>query len=83
MVDALITFVFLYLVIWWLILFMVLPVGIQRDESPEAGHDSGAPKNPKLKSKFINTSLITTLVCVLLTWLIETDVLALRTIYGE
>ena len=31
-----------YIVIWWLVLFMVLPFGVKRTENVEAGHDSGA-----------------------------------------
>ena len=28
-----------YIVIWWLVLFMVLPFGVKRTENVEAGHD--------------------------------------------
>ncbi len=40
--------IFMFLVIWWLTLFVVLPWGIRRQESPDAGHDPGAPSNPML-----------------------------------
>ena len=34
--------VVVFIVIWWLVLFMVLPFGVRRTESPEMGHDPGA-----------------------------------------
>ncbi|HEY4163379.1 MAG TPA: DUF1467 family protein [Dongiaceae bacterium] len=50
--------VFVYMVIWWVVLFVVLPWRVQRQENPKSGHDAGAPVNPHLKAKLITTSLI-------------------------
>jgi predicted secreted protein len=47
-----------YLVIWWTILFAVLPLGVKRIEKPPPGHDPGAPERPDLGRKAIITSLI-------------------------
>ena len=53
----------IYFVLWWLVLFTVLP---WRATSPhelgheiEAGHAASAPVNPHLLAKFVATSLIT------------------------
>jgi predicted secreted protein len=51
--------VFIYIVVWWVVLFAVLPWGVRRHESPEAGHDPGAPAVTHLKQKLIVTTLIT------------------------
>ena len=48
----------IFVVIWWLVLFMVLPFGIQKDDEIVGGNDPGAPKNPMLKKKIILTSNI-------------------------
>ena len=48
----------IFVVIWWLVLFMVLPFGIQKDDEIVGGNDPGAPKNPMLKKKIILTSVI-------------------------
>ncbi len=48
----------IFVVIWWLVLFMVLPFGIQKDDEIVGGNDPGAPKNPMLKKKIILTSFI-------------------------
>ena len=60
--SGIMTQVFLYLVIWWLTLFVVLPWGVQRTEQSEAGHDPGAPTNPMLLKKAIITTVITTVI---------------------
>ena len=48
----------IFVVIWWLVLFTVLPFGIQKDDKIVGGNDPGAPKNPMLKKKIILTSVI-------------------------
>lgn len=50
--------ILVYIVIWWLVLFMVLPFGVKRAETVEAGHDSGAPQQAHMWKKVLATSLI-------------------------
>jgi predicted secreted protein len=47
-----------YIVIWWIILFAVLPLGVRRVENPGIGQDHGAPEVPQLLRKAIITSLV-------------------------
>ena len=56
--SGVMTQIFMFLVIWWLTLFVVLPWGVRRSESPDAGHDPGAPGNPMLLKKALITTLI-------------------------
>ena len=42
---------FVFIVVWWLALFVVLPLGVRRAENPEPGHEAGAPENPRLWRK--------------------------------
>ena len=48
----------IFVVIWWLVLFMVLPFGVQKDDEIVGGNDPGAPTNPMLKKKILLTSVI-------------------------
>ena len=48
-----------YVCIWWVVVFAVLPWGVQRQENPEPCHDPGAPRVTHLKRKLIITTLIT------------------------
>ncbi len=54
-----------YFVIWWTMLFVVLPWGVVRDAAATGGDDHGAPVDPKIKQKFIATSVVSAIV-----WLI-------------
>jgi len=51
--------IFVYIVVWWVVLFSVLPWGVRRQENPEPGHDPGAPVVPHLGRKVLATTLIT------------------------
>jgi predicted secreted protein len=56
----------IYFIIWWVVLFAVLPFGVRsHDEAGvavEAGNDPGAPTALRMKTKLIWTTLI---ACVL------------------
>jgi len=57
-----------YFIIWWVVLFAVLPWGVRSQaESGEVvpGSDPGAPAVPHLGAKLAWTTLVTTLVFVL------------------
>ena len=60
------TSIAVYLTIWWVVLFAVLPIGIvshhDAGTAPPPGCDPGAPVNPNLKRKFITTSWVSALV---------------------
>ena len=55
----------LYLVIWWLSLFIFLPLGISKQKNIKLGNDPGAPENPMLEKKIIYTSIFSLII-----WLI-------------
>ena len=52
----------IFLLIWFVILFAVLPFGVQQPSNPEPGHDPGAPANPRLGRKAIVTTAISLLI---------------------
>lgn len=47
-----------YIVVWWIVLFAVLPLGVRKVEKPGPGEDHGAPERPELVRKVIITSLV-------------------------
>jgi len=67
-----------YVIIWWLVFFLTLPIGVHREEAPDAGHDPGAPVRPRLGRKALITTLLTSLVVLGLYWLAETGRISLR-----
>ena len=58
----LVTGVVVFIIIWWVVLFMVLPFGVNRTANPEAGHDRGAPARPMVFRKVLITSGIAILL---------------------
>jgi len=55
-----------YLVVWWTVLFAILPLGsrtfAEMGMAPPPGCDPGAPVDPKLGKKFIATTGISAIV---------------------
>ena len=74
--------IIIYVIIWWVIFFSVLPIGIQSNKEvfkeKIGGMDPGAPKNPKIGTKFLITTLITTIIFCAIYYLVKTDLLNLR-----
>ena len=46
------TGILVYFVMWWMVLFAVLPWGVRPPEEPGEGHASSAPDEPRLLLKF-------------------------------
>ena len=74
--------IIVYVMIWWIIFFSVLPVGIQSNKEvfkeKIEGMDPGAPKNPKIAKKFFITTLITTVIFSVIYYLAKAELLNLR-----
>ncbi len=74
--------IIVYVIIWWIVFFSVLPVGIQSNKETFKekieGIDPGAPKNPKIAKKFLITTVITSVIFVVIYYLVEIDFLNLR-----
>jgi predicted secreted protein len=47
-----------FAVVWWLVLFMVLPFGVRPEEQPQPGNVESAPAQPRLLIKFAITTAI-------------------------
>ena len=60
-----VTAVAIYFVVWWIVLFAVLPWGVHsQQESGEVapGTDPGAPSLPNLKRKLLWTTIVATII---------------------
>ncbi|WP_137178629.1 DUF1467 family protein [Roseomonas sp. AR75] len=74
------TGIIVYLLIWWLTLFAVLPVGTRpvEEADPEAGGWRGAPTRPQLLRKAIATTLIAGVLWLGAYALIASDLVSFR-----
>jgi predicted secreted protein len=70
----------LYFVLWWTILFAVLPLGVrnQHEEGEVTpGSDHGAPAKPRLAWKFMITTVVTTIVFVIVYVVVNYNLISL------
>ena len=72
-------FSFTFLIIWWVVLFAVLPFGVRTTEVQE-GNASSAPDNPHLARKFIIATIIALAITSLGFWLVYAGYIDLRSI---
>ena len=74
--------IIVYVMIWWIIFFSVLPVGIRSNkevfQEKIEGMDPGAPKNPNIAKKFFITTLITPIIFSVIYYLVDIEFLNLR-----
>ncbi len=64
-----------YLVLWWVVFFAVLPLGVRSHHEAgidvPGGGEPGSPVDPKLGRKFITTTWITAVVFAVI-WVVYT-----------
>ena len=71
-----------YISIWWIVFFSILPIGIKSQNAKFTdelhGNDRGAPKNPNIGKKFLITSMITSIILLVIYYLVSQNYLNLR-----
>lgn len=74
------TGIIVYLLIWWTVLFAVLPLGVrpEPEADPEAGGWRGVPQRPLLMRKLAITTLVSALIWIGAYMLITSDWLSFR-----
>lgn len=67
-----------FIIIWWLILFMVLPWGVRVPDAVEKGHATSAPVKPRLWLKMAVTTGISIVLWGFAYWLAVSDLISFR-----
>lgn len=67
-----------YVIAWWLVFFMMLPVGVKTADKPEVGHAASAPMKPMLVRKALATSVIAAVIWAVIYWIVESDIYSFR-----
>ena len=74
--------IIVYVLIWWIIFFSVLPIGIRSNKEKFRekieGMDPGAPINPEIGKKFFITTIITSIIFIVIYYLVKLNLLNLR-----
>jgi predicted secreted protein len=72
--------IFVYLLIWSVVLFAVLPWGVQIPDNPEPGHAPSAPIHPHMGPKVLATSAVSAVIWVVVWYVIHSGWISLRTL---
>ena len=68
----------IYIIIWWIVVFTILPIGIRKQDKVEKGHAEGAPQNPQILKKFTMTSLIAFVLWLLVFFIIKKQIFSFQ-----
>ncbi|HEY9214285.1 MAG TPA: DUF1467 family protein [Ancylobacter sp.] len=74
------TYIAIYFIVWWVVIFAVLPFGIRsqhEDGAVEDGTEPGAPLRPLLLRKALITTVIAAVIVGVFAWSLETGRLTL------
>lgn len=74
------TYIAIYFIVWWVVIFAVLPFGVRSQHEAgavEDGTEPGAPQRPLLLRKALVTTVVAAVIVGLFAWLVETDRLRL------
>ena len=70
--------IIVFILIWWMVFFSVLPWGNRPAKNPESGHADSAPMKPRLGLKVLATTAIA-IVFTAIAWLvISADIISFR-----
>ena len=69
----------IYVIIWWIVFFSLLPIDVNRNKIQKIdGEDPGSPENPKILKKFIYTTIISSLLFLIIYYLVRYNYINLR-----
>jgi predicted secreted protein len=68
----------IYAVIWWVVIFAVLPWGVRPPEQVEKGHASGAPENPQLGRKALITTVVSAVIWLAIDLVVRSELISFR-----
>lgn len=67
-----------FVIVWWLVLFMVLPFGASPPDEIEPGTAPSAPARPRMALKILITTMIALALTTGIVWVIESGLISLR-----
>ena len=67
-----------FVIVWWLVLFMVLPFGAAPPDEIEPGHARSAPARPRMLLKILITTVLAAGLTVAVNWFLESDLINVR-----
>ena len=75
---AWVTGIIVYVLVWWITLFAVLPLWVTPAEPDDPGHAAGAPQRPRLLLKMAITTVVSALIWLAIYLLVKSPWLSFR-----
>src|ERR1700686_1259209 len=75
---AWVTGIVVYVLVWWITLFAVLPLWVTPAEPDDPGHAAGAPQKPRLLLKMAITTVVSALIWLAIYLLVRSRWLSFR-----
>jgi predicted secreted protein len=75
---AWVTGIVVYVLVWWITLFAVLPLWVTPAEPDDPGHAAGAPQRPRLLLKVAITTVVSVLIWLAIYALVKSPWLSFR-----
>jgi predicted secreted protein len=70
-----VTIILVFIIVWWLCFFLVLPIGQKARTTPaEPGHAPSAPERPALWKRAAITTVLAAIFTTLIVILVDADV---------
>jgi len=67
-----------YVLVWWVVIFAILPFWVRQQEEVPPGHAFGAPVHPHLWRKAAITTLVSAIIWLGIYALISSDLISFR-----
>lgn len=67
-----------FVIVWWLVLFMVLPFGAAPPDDVQPGNAKSAPAKPRMLIKILITTLIAVILTAAAIWFLESGLIEIR-----
>jgi predicted secreted protein len=75
---AWVTGIVVYVLVWWITLFAVLPLWVTPAEPDDPGHAAGAPQRPRLLLKMAITTVVSALIWLAIYLVVKSPWLSFR-----
>ena len=75
---SILSLIFTFFIVWWTVLFAVLPWGNRQPKNAETGMAHGAPANPNIKKKLIATTIISFILLGVIYACVEANIIDFR-----
>lgn len=69
---SIVSIIVVFSCVWWIVLFVALPIGVKMDPNPQKGFATSAPISARIKLKMWITTFISIILTGLICWAIIT-----------